>query len=258
MKESLLIFDLVGKFAHFRKFYTNSSSLTYDFPPPTVIRGLIAAILGIEKDNYYDLLSPERTNISVSIQQPVRKVMQTINYTRTNKNDFSSPKNILTRFLAGERVPYQVPLEILLSTEERSSLQYRIYFNHADEAIMKSLHHQLAGNFSIYPLYLGISEFIADFHFKGKKEYELRQGIAEKVSSVINVEKLGDHGIDFFSSEGCQFVKERMPVAFKRGRELLKVTSLIYERTGKPFRVELREYAAVSSDDGQVTNIVFI
>jgi CRISPR-associated protein Cas5h len=132
MKESLLIFDLVGKFAHFRKFYTNSSSLTYDFPPPTVIRGLIAAILGIEKDNYYDLLSPERTNISVSIQQPVRKVMQTINYTRTNKNDFSSPKNILTRFLAGERVPYQVPLEILLSTEERSSLQYRIYFNHEE------------------------------------------------------------------------------------------------------------------------------
>ncbi|MEW5801424.1 MAG: type I-B CRISPR-associated protein Cas5b [bacterium] len=258
MTQSLLVFDLIGKLAHFKKFYTNSSSLTYDFPPPTVVRGVIGAILGIEKDNYYDFLSPERTMISVSVQQPVRKIMQTINYVRTNKNDFSSPKSILVRFLRGSRVPYQVPLEVVLSSEEGNSLTYRIYFKHADEAVMRSLKHQLASDYSIYPLYLGISEFIAGFHYRGEKKYDMKKGMAEKVSSVVNVEKLGHQGIDFLASEGCHFVKDRMPIAFKQGRELWKVSNLIYERSGKPFKADLKEYAAVSSDDGQTTDIVFI
>ena len=49
----LLVFDISGKFAHFRKYYTNSSSLTYLVPPRTSIYGLIAGILGLERDSYY-------------------------------------------------------------------------------------------------------------------------------------------------------------------------------------------------------------
>lgn len=61
-----LVFDLKGKFAHFRKFYTNSSSLSYLVPPRTVIEGMVAAILGFERDSYYDMFSAE--NLLVAVQ----------------------------------------------------------------------------------------------------------------------------------------------------------------------------------------------
>ncbi|KPA09783.1 CRISPR-associated protein Cas5 domain protein, partial [Candidatus Magnetomorum sp. HK-1] len=37
----ILSFRLNGRFAHFRKFYTNSSSLSYFVPPRTAIIGML-------------------------------------------------------------------------------------------------------------------------------------------------------------------------------------------------------------------------
>ncbi len=79
MPESpLVIFDLTGAFAMFRKFYTNSSSLSYPFPPRTTIAGLIAGLLGYERDSYSEDLGPEQCDIAVSVRVPVRRVMQTV------------------------------------------------------------------------------------------------------------------------------------------------------------------------------------
>ncbi|MFQ6061523.1 MAG: CRISPR-associated protein Cas5, partial [Thermoplasmata archaeon] len=80
---SMLIFDIRGRMAHFRKFYTNSSSLSYDFPPRTVICGLIAGILGMPKDSYYEDFSLNRCRIGVAIGSPLRKIVQTVNFIRT-------------------------------------------------------------------------------------------------------------------------------------------------------------------------------
>lgn len=60
--DEVIIFDIMGRNAHFRKFYTNSSSLSYLVPPRTVIAGLIAGLLGLpserftndEKETYYE------------------------------------------------------------------------------------------------------------------------------------------------------------------------------------------------------------
>ena len=48
----ILIFDIKGPMAHFRKFYTNSSSLSYLFPPRTVVAGIIAGILGLPSERF--------------------------------------------------------------------------------------------------------------------------------------------------------------------------------------------------------------
>lgn len=44
------VFRLKGRFGHFRKFYTTASALSYDFPPPTTIRGLVGAIVGLGRE----------------------------------------------------------------------------------------------------------------------------------------------------------------------------------------------------------------
>ena len=60
-----VIFDIESKYAHFRKVYTNSSSLTYSVPPRTTLEGIIAAILGYERDTYYKMLDSSSVNIAV-------------------------------------------------------------------------------------------------------------------------------------------------------------------------------------------------
>ena len=48
-KISIVSFRYHAKFGHFRKPYSNVSSLSYPFPPRTALAGLIGAILGVPK-----------------------------------------------------------------------------------------------------------------------------------------------------------------------------------------------------------------
>lgn len=87
-----LVFDLKGKFAHFRKFYTNSSLLSYLVPPRTVIEGVVAAILGFERDSYYEELLAENLLIAVQKIERTYKIVQTVNYIKaTSVNELKNP-----------------------------------------------------------------------------------------------------------------------------------------------------------------------
>jgi len=61
-----------GMFAHFRQFDANSSSLSYSFPPPTVITGMIAGLFGIERDEYYKLFGKRFLELTVQLLTPPR------------------------------------------------------------------------------------------------------------------------------------------------------------------------------------------
>jgi CRISPR-associated protein Cas5h len=78
----LLSFEIRGRFAHFRKFYTNSSSLSYFIPPRTTIIGMLGAILQYDRDSYYDIFNENDFRISVAVTSNVKikKQMQCMNY----------------------------------------------------------------------------------------------------------------------------------------------------------------------------------
>ena len=80
----ILELKLTGKFAHFRKFYTNASSLTYIIPPRTTICGLLASIMQIKRDGYYDIMSSENLGVAISLVPNIyyHKVFQTLNYAK--------------------------------------------------------------------------------------------------------------------------------------------------------------------------------
>ena len=46
----IIIFDIWGDYAHFKKPYTTTSPLTYSIPSRTALTGIIGAIMGIRKD----------------------------------------------------------------------------------------------------------------------------------------------------------------------------------------------------------------
>ena len=49
-----IVFKVRGDYARFRKSYTTTSALTYLVMHPVAIRGMIGAILGIDKSQLYE------------------------------------------------------------------------------------------------------------------------------------------------------------------------------------------------------------
>jgi len=169
----LLSFDIKGKFAHFRAFYTNSSSLSYYFPPRTTIIGIIASILGYERDSYYDKFSKANLDVSVQLLKPLRKITTTINYLRTKKEDIK--KLPIERTL--------VPIEIIIP-ENDEFLEYRIYLKFKDKYEKEKLKNYIQNKNFIYSPYLGISEFLA--YIENLKEYEEIIEYTDTIHSVLS------------------------------------------------------------------------
>ena len=257
--DKLLIFDIKGPAAHFRKFYTNSSSLSYTFPPRTTVTGLIAGMLGKERDSYYKEFSSERCRVAISVRTPVRKIMQTVNYIRTKS---------LGELNLSAGHP-QVALAIVLPLQNSEKINYRIYFYHTGKTMYEIKEILKSGKF-VYPPYLGISEFLGEANFidfiEGKQISRfLDSATPAEIATVVNVAQISKRGLVFEPDSGkiLQYVKERMPLEFNLVRKLKKASSFIYEKNQNKAKLKIKgNYHKISYQDpveGVITeNIVFM
>ena len=256
--DKAIVFDISGEMAHFRAYYTNTSSLSYGFPPRTVVEGIIGAILGLERDSYYDILSPEHCNISVSIKKPFRKIIQSVNYVRTkpDEDNFNKFSNTVDSYLKRNINTYPVSLEILLPLND--SLKYRVYLHAKKEdlndsiKIHDSIKNKLNKGKTFYSVYLGITEFLADIKFID--EFEIKTPNKDKgVISVVPEE----HFEDIQLAESISLIVEKMPVHFvKEGgvRKIEGVKKYVYEKNCK--EIPLKDYREVYSINNE--NIVWM
>ncbi|PNV79084.1 MAG: type I-B CRISPR-associated protein Cas5 [Dictyoglomus turgidum] len=246
----VIVFDLFGKMAHFRKFYTNSSSLSYYFPPRTTIAGLIAGLLGYERDTYYEIFSTEKAKIAIGIRSPLRKILQIVNYVWAESvKQLNQSKGQHT----------QVPLEIIFPPDMKENICYRIFFHHKDEKILAEFKDRLINFEFCFPPYLGITEFVGKVEFVG-------EGIAEKnradkvlLDSVVSVDYIKKNSLVLEPQVGAQYVKEKMPLSFDKDR-LLKDSPKEFIGEIKTGKISLRgnvEYYKVNIKD-LTLNIVFM
>lgn len=152
MVDQFIVFDWKGKMAHFRQFDANSSSLSYSFPPPTVVMGLVAGLLGMRRDEYYDLLGPDRLKISVQIKTPPRKIMQSVNYI------FAKSVNDLN--MSGESPHTQIPVELLTAKDFPDGfLCYRVVLQTPDATLHGFITKALEQNRYKFLPYFGSAPF---------------------------------------------------------------------------------------------------
>ena len=239
----IIIFDLKGSIAHFRKFYTNSSSLTYDFPPRTTVTGIIAGILGMERDSYYDDFACDRCHVAIRILNGSRRLMQTVNYifVKENINQVTGSKGKHT----------QIPVEFLLPSGDRRELAFRIYFNHVREDIMDSLEDRLRNERYSFPPYLGITECIGYAEYVGTDEGE--RVYTEQVQKILSVcPKDNIKVIKFDEKIPTRYLKDKIPVEFDRKRRIKKTMDVVYEPTGKPMHI-IPQRGIVKTFDGNIT-----
>ncbi|GMO01604.1 type I-B CRISPR-associated protein Cas5b [Parageobacillus thermoglucosidasius] len=231
----MLIFDLIGKIGHFRKIDTNSSSLSYAFPPRTTIVGMIAGILGMERDSYYEVFSPDQCQIAISVRTPIRKVMQTVNYM------FVKSKAHLNN--SGGHT--QIPLEFVLPGGEEANLRYRIYFSHSDRSVYESVKERIQSGRYVYPPYLGLSELLGQLQWVAEAEGMLKESNdLVPIHSVVRIPDLRERSIQF--SRDTRFLKEFMTRQFTNERMIQETDYYLFEQSRQLIAVPAVPYVAVA------------
>ncbi|MCM8785856.1 MAG: type I-B CRISPR-associated protein Cas5b [Candidatus Omnitrophica bacterium] len=235
----VLIFDIFGDYGHFRKFYTTSSPLTFCFPPPPTIYGILGAILGIDKNEYLEKLNG--TRIAVQIVKPVKKVRIGLNLINTKDNCWTLVSN-----------KYHEPRTQIL-TEFIKEPYYRIFVSHTDDTILSVLAENIKNHKTVYTISLGLSELISDFCFVSYcNVQEKKSSEYIELSTVVPFSLIQPNGIEV--EAGKKYIKEKIPAEMKPGRIVSRYEDVLFDTYGQSLKVNLKNYWELENG----TKITFI
>jgi len=242
----VLVFDVWGNYAHFRRGYTTTSPLTFSIPPRTALCGLIGAILGLEKKNneYLKHFALNNAKIGLRLLVPMKKVR-----IAENLIDTKTAKGIGMNLIKNRT---QIRFEFLKDPK------YRVYFCHTDEKLYNQLKGYLSKHKTKYTPCLGLSENIANFEFVGELNTSVEEADNEiSIHSVVPIEKLDKRGINF-DAEG-EYFSLRLPVEMNQQRVITRYSDVLFEKNGEPVVVRMAEpYWEITYNGGTKENIVFI
>jgi len=223
--KEIIRLELYGKFAHFRKFYTNASSQSYLIPPKTTIMGILGSILELPRDNYYDLFNKDNILFSIAINKDsdIRKVNQSLNYISDDYFNLLVGKK-------GKVQRTQCKFELLTG-----NIIYDIYLGLKTKT---PEYERLIDKISGQNLGFGVS--LGQKQFKGsivKKETYDRDNFenlteAYQVDSSIPSSDIKELNLN----EDINVMKEDVPFCFiksKTGREITETNTVIAEKKGK-------------------------
>jgi CRISPR-associated protein Cas5h len=231
MNKDVLVFYIQGKFGHFKKYYSNKSSLTYKLPPSTVIMGMIASVLEEPRDSYYNWLSPPNSKIGIKIITQGFTHFECMNYL-----DYSNP-HVQTR------------LELLKAKD--GNICYKIYFNSNDIKKIEKLVEKLKAKEFGYGIYLGQRQFIGfaeiDNIYQVNDVYSNYEGLLETLTFKDNI-------IELLDNSDKKLNIDMMPIAFKNeenGKSRISElkSQVVYEETGKSINGKFKEVLQLSNNE---------
>ncbi len=208
-----------GKFAHFRKVISNSTSLSYFFPPRTTAIGILAAAMGLERDSYYGMLAPSGIQVGIEAATPLRKLTMTENFLNT---DAINEKNLRG---AGNRV--QITREYVVSAKG-DFLSYNLYYYPINNEMYSSFKSPR------YPISLGPANMLAFIEDVEKIDCEIIDDLSNiSVSGAIRDD------VDVDESEGAELIRESdVPREFiNERRSAGKLVNYIFPVNAKNYRI---------------------
>jgi len=237
----VLSFNIWGDFAHFRKFYTTSSSLTFSFPPPPTIYGILGAVLGVDRNEYLEILGCKQTKIGIQILKPVKKIRMGLNFINTKDNFW-------TLVISKHHEP-----RTQILTEFIKEPCYRIFVTHTDDNVLSSLAKNIKEHKTVYTISLGLSQLLCDFSFVDFCDAKEKQNeIFIDILTVVPFSLINPNGIEVQS--GKKYIKEKIPAEMKPGRIVTRYEDVLFDADGKPLKVNLKNYWELENG----TKITFI
>jgi CRISPR-associated protein Cas5h len=159
-------FTIRAGFGHFRKVGTNSARPTYRIPPRTTVVGLLAGLVGFERDSYYQYFQPDNSAIaivplsnphtmSLSLTTVNTKADEAIKYVPTDVDHYTHGMKALTPESYSDLDRQRDPYEMLVDPA------YRVYVALTDDELDQELFTRLADSRFHYSPSLGLSECLA-------------------------------------------------------------------------------------------------
>jgi len=252
----ILSFDIEGKFAHFRKFHGNNTAMSYSIPPRTTIIGMLAAMMGEEKDTYYQKYRDKNLQIGIRVLGEIKKSFHRLNFLKiTSKNDFR-----------GRSGHIQTPFEVITGNDlKEQSIKYRIYLAAGDQdELYDSIKNKLRSDNRKFNLSLGVagfSAFISNIEVVESKPIEVNNEWVN-IHSACNSDQVSK--IDFPDTPEIKFnhiEEELLPADFvggDQGRELDKMNRVLFAIKPFPMHVQLSGTYYSLSSNREAENIQFL
>ncbi len=248
--------DLEGKFAHFRKFYSNNTALSYFLPPRTTVIGMLAALLGKEKESYYEGLSSDKIRIGIKINSSLKKSFHRCNLLMIKgPNDFRGKAGIV-----------QTPFELVSGKDIKEDLvKYRIYISYFKEGekTFNEVKNSILNQSFHYNLSFGTANFtafVAKYRLFSSSEVKMVEDSVQlnEIHSAICSENIDK--INFSKAQELVLDEELIPADFEKNnyRGLSKTKKILYSINCKPISVKLKTPFIRLQHGNQIENITFI
>jgi CRISPR-associated protein Cas5h len=213
VKQVATVFEVHGPIAMFRKPYTTTSAVSFAFPPPTAVAGMIAAIVGIGNGSELDATNADYwsymkgTRVSVRIASRISWRKHSVNFSNTKDPQKNPRIQVKHQFVGLPR--------------------YRIYVSGGLEERLRSF---LESGSFIYTPCLGTAYAIADLHYVGSYSW---QSVEEDVVGVDTVVPLNDDvEIDVLRSGGV--FREVVPFELNQERAIVSSKTVLYHTSVEP------------------------
>lgn len=229
-----LSFEVRGPWGHFRRVEGNIVKQTYRIIPRTTVAGLIAAMLGIERDGYYDLFGPDVSAIAIQPVEELRTVNMPMNTLSTASGDLTS---LNPRGKISVKLPNPTKLRQQHNYEVLVDPAYRIDVALADDKRYEHLKETLEAGKSHYVPSLGLSEYLAKIEYHG--EFEIESGPSTGVVAVDSAVPDAIDDVVLDPETRCQV--EESPAfmtADEGGRTTTAYTTYTYNPDAEPLQVK--------------------
>lgn len=252
----IISFDIIGKFAHFRKFYSNSTALSFTIPPRTTLMGMLGAILGKERDSYYEDFASDKILLSVGVKSKLKKSFHRVNFLDVKSvGDFRGK---------GGRI--QTPLEVITAEDLRKQdVVYRVFIGHTEEGqnIFEQIKEKLLNKEQQFNLTLGIANFSASiqnvvYYPTTSVKEQVVKGTIVELNSIANSEDVDELKIDL---KDYNFIEEDLlPADFLANfnREVKSMNSVLFTQEDIPLKVQLTGTYFEITDGANIQNIQFL
>lgn len=239
--DRVISFIVRGPWAHFRRIEGNIVKQTYRIIPRTTVAGLTAAILGIGRDEYYDLFEQGESAVAIEPRSELRTIRMPMNTLSTAEEDMTNVPRRGRKLQVGLPNPskprQQHNYEVLVDPA------YRIDLWMSDDHLNSRLREMLSRGESHYVPSLGLSEHLATVRYDG--EHEVGPG----PDGLVDVDSVVPEYVDsIIPDRASRYELERWPAYMESdegGRKTTGYASVAYNPDGGSLTVDGIEAARV-------------
>ncbi|WP_262181542.1 type I-B CRISPR-associated protein Cas5b [Haloarcula laminariae] len=222
-----LSFTVKSTWGHFKRVGRSATKQTYRVPPRTTVAGMLAAIVGAERNSYYDTFGADNAAIAITPLSDIRTVnIPTVGLgtdpkqdVTTNVGNYYSEFNLTYQNTEGDRQ--------LHAYEVLADPAYRIDVALEDNDFYEELRDHLEAGTAVYPPSLGKSEYLATID-------DVQAGHPERVNAdtQLDVDSVVPGSLsDTIPQSGVTYGVERSPAVMERhngGRRTTRFDDYVY------------------------------